>query len=923
MPTPSYVGRTDVRAGARWLNSWRSGFRLAIRDLRADPRRTVLGVTAISLPLLLIAATAVFVLSNRFSAGAMVPAEMGTGQALLRVEGPPDGSGGTVLTGENVYRPYAGGQKLALPGTAGPGRFDRSAVESLTGARLLPTGDSDVTVASRQDVVSGPAVMVGADPGYAGMATLTAGRWPTGPGEALLGGLGQAAGIPTGATVLVRDSDVPGAPARHVRIVGTARTTQPVALVEAPDAETANRWILLRDRPFGRAETLELADYGFTVASRELVTQAPTHRGTDETSRYATVTAMLTTGVVVVVAALVAPVFVVAARRGQWAIAVLASNGASAAQRRRYLLSQALLVGVIAAVVAPIAGGLAGALAVLVHRHQDPAAWAGPSVVPWTWGLLMIAVAVLSAVVAALFPAMASARRPLVSVMADDPEPAPRRAMVPFAVVTVLVACALLWRGVGTSLREDAAGGAVAITIGGLLLFAGWSMLVPPLLARLSTAAARLPVSPRIAVRDLARRRGRGAAVVGSVLATTGVLVAMLIPLASQRASRDYTYQATVPAGQILVEVSEGDPSDAEATIRRVYPAAHVAATGIAGAGNGGMTAPGRALILPAAGCHDLGGGRCASALSTADPDAGNGRGFVVTGTAADLATVYRLTEGQRSVLESGGIVVSRQVAAAMGLTGGSGQTTVWSAPAGGGPGASPTVGREPVGKEPVGRERTRSTRVVVAGPDGLTLAPRNPHTSEPYAQLNVGALVPSTQVEALGVTADLTDLLVSRPGGFDGADQDRLRAAFGGTAGVDLGISGSPQEGPSVPLVAGAGFVLVLLAVATGTMLVQADRRRDAETFRRLGAGDGVRRSINAWYAATAAAIGAVAGCLAGTVPGVAMALEARSRAEVFAVPWSAIAVLILGAPVAAAALAALTTRDAAGFRSSRNGLR
>lgn len=61
--------------------------RLAVRDLRADRWRTAVGVAAVSLPLMVIAAAAVFLLNQRFSAAAMIPAEMGTGQALVQVGG--------------------------------------------------------------------------------------------------------------------------------------------------------------------------------------------------------------------------------------------------------------------------------------------------------------------------------------------------------------------------------------------------------------------------------------------------------------------------------------------------------------------------------------------------------------------------------------------------------------------------------------------------------------------------------------------------------------------------------------------------------------------------------------------------------------------------------------------------------------------
>lgn len=796
--------------------------------------------------------------------------------------------------------------------------MNQSALEAVSGARLLPADLRDVTVSSAGAVVSGPAVAVGSDPGYDGMATLTGGRWPTGPHEALAGGLGQAAGIPIGATVRIRDLDDAGTASRTARIVGTARTTEPTVLVQRPDPMTASRWILLREKGFDAAESKRLSDYGFAVASRQLLASAPTDHGSDETARYATITAMLTAGVIVVVGALVAPVFVIGARRGRSTIAIFTGSGATTGQRRRYLLAQALLVGVLAAVVAPVMGGAAGAVTVLAYRHRNPAAWAGPLVVPWVWGLLMMAVAIGTSVVAALIPAVASARRSVTAELADEPEGDPQWWSLVVAVLTVIVASDLVWDGIGQSLGGPMGNAALSVTVGGVLLYLGWLMVVPTVLTRLAAIATRIPVGPRIAIRDLARRRGRAVAIVGSVVATVGVLVAILIPLTSQRASIVHTYQPEVEPGQILVQASNGSLAEKPAVIRRVLPGAHVAATGWAGASSGTDTGPGRTLWIPAAGCRDAPAGGslatgagCAPALSSGGSWAGQARGTPIVGSPDDLARVYRLAPAERAVLEAGGIVVDRSVATAMGLRGGSGQTSLHSAQVTGADSSRPTVSQE----------RQLTVPVAQAG-RGLTVVARNP-AAERASLPEAGALIPLTQVRALGVSANLDEFRVTRPGGVSASDADRLQRAFAGTAAVQLGVADPPTLGPSPVLIALVGAVLTLLAVGSGTFLAQADRQGDEHMFVRLGASAGLRRGVNAWYAALTTLLGVLLGCAAGTVPGIAMAIQAQSRAEVFAMPWAAIGLLVIATPLVAAGIAASCGRGSRGFRSNRVRLR
>ncbi|KYH45973.1 FtsX-like permease family protein [Branchiibius sp. NY16-3462-2] len=848
------VGRPDAPA-ARWLGSWRLCLRLAVRDLRRARWRTALGIATIVLPLMVIAAVGVFFTSQQPAPAAMVSADMGSGQALL-AKGSTDG-----MTFPSVW--YAQDGVFA----ARSGQFDRTGLEQVVHGRLLPTGSAQVTVRSGGVLANGTSVRIGTDPGYDGMATLTSGRWPTSSDEVLLGGLGLASGLPTHGTVDIVDTTDSVSVVRSLQVVGTVRTTAPVLLVELPDARTATSWILLWNKPVDEQEAVGLTRCGVSVASRDLVANSRTTASGDQ-GVVTLIVSMLTVGIVVVIAAMVAPVFAVGAARSRRAVALLAGNGATTAQRRRYVLSQALLVGVAAAVLAPVAGALLGAVALLIYRQHHPGAWAGPVVVPWPWGLLMAGVAIAAALIAALLPAIAASRRPVVSSLAVNPTPSARGGIAVAGLLIGALSSVLVWRGVQDALRgpmNSPAGAAVPLTGGGIALFGGALMLVPWLMGRLGALASQLPVAPRLALRDLARQRTRATAVVGSVLATVGVMIAVLIPLTSQRASQIYTYQPAIPPGDVRVVA----PSDAdEAVIRRVV------ATVVPGA-----------EVIP---------------MITAPPETVGIEGLsqdTVVGSPDQLAQVYRLTAQQHAMLRQGGLVLSPDGARPAGLRTETGTVTVRGA---------------------------LQLPYVFAG-DRLSLVPINPHAVEIHRLPDTGVLMPLAVAQRLGVDVGTGTYLI-HGGDLDDGAADRLQSGLG-TYGVTVDHPDTPIHTPDLRLpVLGVGAVLLLLAIASGTFLAQSDRRGEDTIVQRLGAGRGLRRRVNAWWAAAATFVGVGVGLVAGWLPGTAMAVEARSRAEMYAAPWGIVFVLLFGAPLLAAALAAAFTRRTpaeAGFRRRRHRLR
>src|SRR5580765_5855642 len=74
---------------ARWRASWRVALRMAHRDLRRHKGRSALVFAMVSLPVMLIVAVACFGATEQPSPVDLIPAAMGSGQAVI--SGPQPG----------------------------------------------------------------------------------------------------------------------------------------------------------------------------------------------------------------------------------------------------------------------------------------------------------------------------------------------------------------------------------------------------------------------------------------------------------------------------------------------------------------------------------------------------------------------------------------------------------------------------------------------------------------------------------------------------------------------------------------------------------------------------------------------------------------------------------------------------------------
>lgn len=244
------------------------------------------------------------------------------------------------------------------------------------------------------------------------------------------------------------------------------------------------------------------------------------------------------TGVAVVILAEVAFIagaaFATGTRRRLREIGLLGANGASHKHVRSTVLGEGLVVGLV--------GGLLGSLIAFVlvllgrptmqrfvERRIDefpfsPMDIAGP-----------ILVAVAACAIAAWVPARTASGVPtLTALQGRMPVAAPKRWVVPAGLG--LGSFGVLLLGVGLAGGNGGAG-AVAV-IGAVLMIGGAALLAGPMVAWISKHAERFPVTPRIVLRDSGRQRGRAAAAVAATMVILMAPVGVLVTLEQNEASQ-------------------------------------------------------------------------------------------------------------------------------------------------------------------------------------------------------------------------------------------------------------------------------------------------------------------------------------------------------------------------------------------------
>ena len=222
--------------------------------------------------------------------------------------------------------------------------------------------------------------------------------------------------------------------------------------------------------------------------------------------------------------------FTVLAQRRLRSIGMLESTGATDRHVRLVISANGTVVGIVGAIF----GFILGLVIWLAYRptlEQTSHHLIGVLALSWPVVIAAMVLAVAAAYFAASRPARAIIKVPIVQALSGRPAP-PRqihRSALP-GIVFLGLAFLLLGYSGGTG-GGSGNGGAPELLLGIVLLIPGLILLAPFFLSLTARLARRLPIAPRLALRDLARYRARSGSALSAI--SLGVLVAVIVILAA------------------------------------------------------------------------------------------------------------------------------------------------------------------------------------------------------------------------------------------------------------------------------------------------------------------------------------------------------------------------------------------------------
>ena len=507
---PRATVRPPVRA-ARSVASWRFATRLAMREVRRRPGRTLLVVLLVVVPVMAMTVGDVVEHTQNDNWAETYQRRFGASDAALQstsIEGVA--AVGAVLPEARVttYRTaYAN-----LPATPGHAR------QTIVFFTDIPLDDPVTT----------------------GIIELKAGRIPAADGEALVSpSVANDFGLAVGDTW-----NVPR-PAARLRIVGIGWRSD----LHSDALVVARGLAAVTDAPGAQITALIDAAGQFTGAqlsqvlgSDAEVPSAPRSGSTDHSTR--TLAWGFVAGVLVLAAVgiIIAAAFATSARRQLVTLGQLSSNGASQRLLRRTMTLQGSVTGLIGGVV----GVCLGSAALLVGKERVVEHVLDRSVGPYQWSgtdlIAIMAVAVVAASVAAFIPARTAARVPVLSALAGRrPLGAVPRRLVPIGVLFFGAGLALMMLAAVGSQNKPAAQGGVSVgplsshgdlyaavaILGGLGVLVGACCVSPVIVGLLGPLGQRLRGAPKLAARSMARLRTRSAAIVTAIAVTGAMAIAL------------------------------------------------------------------------------------------------------------------------------------------------------------------------------------------------------------------------------------------------------------------------------------------------------------------------------------------------------------------------------------------------------------
>ncbi|GHJ91913.1 hypothetical protein SNE510_14320 [Streptomyces sp. NE5-10] len=941
-----------------WLHSWRAAVRIARRDAWRAKGRSSLVLAMIALPILGVSAADLTIRSSELSVSEQLERSIGTADAVFR---DPDFGGVPILQspdGDNVY-----------PADVKDGAAWPSGSTDLT--KVIPAGArwiTDTQGAAKLTTVHGllqtdVREMKADDPIARGITTLVDGHYPRKADEVIAtSAFLEQSGLSIGSTVSARNFDRPYRIVGSYELPDSLKSAQITALPGAFLAPygkavekagslapgTSVSYLVQHAGGFTWNSVKEINTKGVTVVSRAVRLDPPADSevplyqrddwGDFESSAGADALLLATLATVVGLAMLeicllAGPAFAVGARRSRRQLGLVGANGGSRSHIRAIVLSGGLVIGVAAAVVGTV---LAVVLTLVLQPFLEEfmgQRFGSFDVRPLE--LLGIALlAVLTGLLAAIVPAVTASRQTVLASLTGRRGVRSTSKVLPvLGLVALLVGAAIaLYGSVITDQFIIVAGGSALAELGVVAM-------TPALVGLFGRAGRWLPLSPRLALRDAVRNRGRTAPAVAAVLAAVAGTVAVATYTSSSDAQYRAEYTASLPHGAVSFFQMEDGGRDVPAVADAVQRYLSV-----------DTRADVSRVAVGKPGCPAWGGDAGCGTYEVMVPPANVCPMWVPTTDGSDPSEKFtpeqrrtllredwrcKQGDGGGSVYVDGGLLVGdARLLKVLGITDpaaeralADGRAVAFSKPLLAKDG---TVGIKQITDTKAADEASAANKPA---PGKVSSIPAHLVTGDPKTYGLQLLMTPATAKAAGLTTVPLgayfsTDSL---PGTEQRQKLDAELAKIG--AGVDLTVEEGYVSDDSIFLLAltvFAGLVTIGAAgIATG--LAQADAEADLKTLAAVGAPPRVRRTLSGFQCGVVAAMGVVLGSLAGLLPAMGLRLteerqQLRFHEQTIAegwggdltppyvpivVPWETLAALLVAVPLGAALLAALVTRS------------
>lgn len=572
--------------------------------------------------------------------------------------------------------------------------------------------------------------------------------------------------------------------------------------------------------------------------------------------------------------------FTVMAQRRLRALGMLSSLGATDRDLRLVMTANGVMAG-IAGSVCGLAAGLGAWASYAPHLQASTGHVVAVWHLPWLVIAAVTAVALVTPVLAVQLPARAVARLSVVTSLRSRP-PTPRSARRSVVLGAILLAAGLTLLALaapvpaglgpvaepGTGVPWLFQGGGIALTCAGMLLLTHAFVALFPMLS------GRMPVSVRLALRDLGRYRNRSGPALAAVTLAILICVLLVITVAaiSPRPSPlDYTTASNLTSSELVVH-APGSPGSETPQGFGGTTAAASAATAIGGLVRARYVLPLELAIPPVSMPGDVG---CwANLYRAGTTDQNQGQVYIAT----------------PALLRAFGIDAS-EVAPG---------TDILSMRAGLAGVPDLTLGSDPLPAPPPPPPGQHLT-----GPcDGM------PQLSRPAVQtiasLPAGTSAPNTvltahAVQRLGLPVFTSGWLIQAAGPLTPAQLNSARQiAQAHSETIEAQVS-NPDPGPIIAATAtGGGLVLAFMILLLSAALIRGESAGDMRILTAAGASRSSRRTL------TGAAAGAVGllGALLGTAVGylAAIAWFRHELGTLRPVPLAELATILAGLPVLAA---------------------